>query len=255
MTLSSETLLTVAADRLRALRPELAARLDLSTPAALRDAKAAVTDRATADAHDETLVVTVVGHLSALDWVREACRFALSVPADRAVAWRRSFTRTVYLAGQPDNLRERFAFDHIAADGSVAWAGPATPDATRALRRLLRTFHGARELPTWTPATVEIPEPAAPGPVPHPPRRPPLHRDLYIATAKVTVSDALVQVNHLLAEAVLDGVIAPGDHVTLRPVPRLTGLDMPFAALRVDTDNQRPHELRAYAGLTQETAW
>ncbi|MET9496315.1 DUF6182 family protein [Streptomyces sp. NPDC006552] len=254
MTLSSETLLTVAADRLRALRPEIAARLDLSTPAALRDAKAAV-NAPVADTQDETLVVTVVGDLSPLVWVREACRFALSVPADRAVAWQRSFTRTVYLAGRPDNLRERFAFDHISADGSVAWAGPAPSDTTRALRRLLRTFHGARTLPTWTPTTVEIPEPVTPDPEPRPRHRPPVHRDLYIATAKVTVADALVQVNHLLAEAVLEGVIAPGDHVTLRPVPRLSGLDMPFAALRVDTDNQRPHELRAYAGLTQETAW
>ncbi|MGW5695322.1 DUF6182 family protein, partial [Streptomyces asiaticus] len=68
----------------------------------------------------------------------------------------------------------------------------------------------------------------------------------------VTVSDVLVQVNHLLAEAVLDGLIRPGDRLSLRSVPRLSGSAARFAALRVDTDTQYRHELRAYVGLTDE---
>ncbi|NDK23999.1 hypothetical protein FSY75_05820 [Streptomyces sp. TR1341] len=250
MTLSPDLLLTVAADRLRTLRPELAAHLDLPTPDALREAKDAVMTAGTAGV---TQVVSVVGDLRLPDWVRETCRFALSLPADRRTAWQRSFTRTVYLAGRPDNLQERFSFAYAAPDGSVAWTDPAAPEATAALRRLLRTFRGTHTPAVWNAVTVEIPPPGAPEAEQCAPARPPVHRDLYIATARMTISDLLVQVNHLLAEAVLDGILRPGDRMTLRPVPRLTGLDVPLAALRVDTDAHAPHHLRAYAALTQET--
>lgn len=237
MTISPEFLLTVAAERLRAARPELVARF--STPRDLQAVKAEIaSDRA-----DEALVV-VINRLRLADWVRETCRFVLSLSAEHAELWRRSFTRTIYLAGRPDNLRERFAFDHIAADGSVAWAGPAADPATTTLRRLLKTFSGQRPLNTWAPMVVEVPPGLA--------RRPPVHRDLYVATAQVTISDVLVHLNHLIAEAVMDGLIAPGDRLSLRSVPRLTGLAVPFAALRIDTDIHRPGELQAFAGLTEE---
>ncbi|WP_369393214.1 DUF6182 family protein [Streptomyces sp. CG1] len=248
MTLSPELLLSVAAERLRAARPELAAHLDLSTPDGLRGAKTALAGGEAADLADGALVVTVVGRFRLPDWVRETCRFALSVPAERAEPWRRSFTRTVYLAGQPDNLVHRFAFDHVADDGSMAWAGPAADGRTTTLRRLLKTFSGDRMLSAWAPVTVTVPGPPGAGRG----ARPPVHRDLYIATAGVTVSRLLIHVNHLLAEAVLDGLIIPEDRLTLRSVPRLAGLAAPFAALRVDADPHR-HELRAYAGLTEET--
>ncbi|TPQ18602.1 DUF6182 family protein [Streptomyces sporangiiformans] len=251
MTLSPEMLLTVAADRLRTARPEMAARLDVSTPDALRDAKAAIASREV-DGPADGAVVAVIGSFSLPRWVHETCRFALSVPADRAVPWRRSFTRTLFLAGRPDNLRERFAFDHIADDASSAWVGPAADRTTTALRRLLKTFSGARELSAWAPVAIAVSGPAASG-APSPPSRPHVHRDLYIATSGLTVSDMLVQVNHLLVEAVLDGLIRPADRLTLRAVPHLSGLAVPFAALRVDTDVHRPHELQAYAALTEET--
>ncbi|MYW44061.1 DUF6182 family protein [Streptomyces sp. SID161] len=247
MTLSPELLHSIAADRLRAARPELAAHLDLSTPDGLLGAKAALAGAESADNAGGALVVTVVGRFRLPDWVRETCRFALSLPAERAEPWRRSFTRTVYLAGRPDNLAHRFTFDHVADDGSVAWTGPAADGRTTALRRLLKTFSGDRTLSAWAPVTVTVPGPSEPGPA----TRPPVHRDLYVATAQVTVSRLLVHVNHLLSESVLDGLIAPGDRLTLRSVPRLAGLTVPFAALRVDADPHR-HELRAYAGLTKE---
>ncbi|MEV7520904.1 DUF6182 family protein [Streptomyces sp. NPDC091371] len=248
MTLSPDLLLTVAAERLLVTRPELAGHLDLSTSEALRKAKATLAGGEADGPHNGAAVVMVVGRFSLPHWVQETCRFALSVPADRAGPWHRSFTRTLFLAGRPNNLKERFAFDHIADDGSTAWIGPAPDEATAALRRLLKSFDGTRELPAWAPTTVAIPAPVGESSA----GSRPVCRDLYIATAGVTVSDVLIQVNHLLAEAVLDGLIQPGDRLTLRSVPRLAGLAMRFAALRVDTDTRRPHELRAYAGLTEE---
>ncbi|WP_329214544.1 DUF6182 family protein [Streptomyces sp. NBC_01485] len=245
--LSSEALLRSAVDRVRTARPELADRLDLSSPQALRAARAGFHDAGTVR-HDEVLAVVVIGRLDLPSWVRETCAFALGLTPETQAVWRRSFTRTVYLAGSPPNLRERFAFEHVAADGSVAWAGPAAGSATATLRRLLKAFEASHELSGRPSATVTVPgRPRLPAG-----SRPAVHRELYIATAKVGVTDALVHVNHLVAEAVLDRLIGPGDRLTLRFVPRLTGLGSRFAMLRVDTDVHRPDELQAYAGLTTE---
>ncbi|MGW6910663.1 DUF6182 family protein [Streptomyces sp. NPDC054940] len=241
--LSSAALLRSAVDRVRTARPELAERFDLSSPQSLRAARAGIHGTG-AVGTDETLAVVVVGRLDLPRWVRETCAFALTTAPEKRHAWRRSFTRTVYLAGSPVNLRERFTFDHVAADGSMAWAGPAPGAATATLRRLLKAFEASHELTARPSATVTVPG--------RPRSGPPAHRDLYIATAKVTLTDALVHINHLLAEAVMDGLIGPGDRLTLRFVPRLTGLDARFVRLRVDTDVHRPDELQAYAGLTME---
>ncbi|MER7047621.1 DUF6182 family protein [Streptomyces jumonjinensis] len=261
MTLSPTFLLSVAAGRLRTTRPDLAADLDLTSLEGLRGAQAVLADREAAEHGDRTVVVAVVGDFDLPRWVVDTCRFALAVPAERAGAWRHAFTRTVYLAGRPDSLRKRFTFDHVAEDGSIAWSGPAPEADTESLRRLLKTFSGGRELAAWAPVTVTVPgagpPPGATGRMEGEPHgagtRQPVARDLYIATARVTVADALVQVNHLLVESAMDGTVRPGDRLTLRSVPRLTGLSVPLAALRVDTDPHRPGELRAYAGLTEAT--
>ncbi|MFJ7416063.1 DUF6182 family protein [Streptomyces sp. NPDC098077] len=240
--LSSAVLLKSAVDRIRTARPELADRVDLSSAQALLEFRAGIHTLGAVE--NETLVVVVVGHLDLLRWVRETCAFALALEPEAREAWRRSFTRTVYLAGRPSNLRERFTLAHVAGDGSTAWAGPAPSRATATLRRLLKVFEAPHELTARPPATVTVPGTARSSPA--------IHRTLYIATAKVTVADALVHLNHLLAEAVLDGLIGPGDRLTLRFVPRLSGLDAQFAMLRVDTDVHHPDQLQTYAGLTTE---
>lgn len=270
MTLSADVLLAAAARRIRTARPELDGRLDLSSPQALRAAlseaapsgpaadPAGPPDRTgppgPAAQAEGTLAVCVVGRFVLADWVRETCRFALSLSPERADPWRRAFTRTIYLAGRPDALRERFAFTHLAPDGSAAWVGPGPAAETAALRRLLKAFDARSELGARPPADVEIPGRATAPPATvhhHPGRRDPGHRDLWIATAGVSVTRALVHLSHLLTEAVLDRLVVPGDRLTLRCVPRLTGLTASFAALRVDADVHRPSELQAYAALTE----
>lgn len=112
--------------------------------------------------------------------------------------------------------------------------------------RLLKLFDGTAELPTRPPAVVRVLEDQDPA------GRTPLRRELHVATAQVTVADCLVHLNHLLVEAVLDGIIGPGDQLTLRQAPALPGLPGPFAALRATGLPDRPHQLRAYAALTEE---
>ncbi|MCC3774879.1 DUF6182 family protein [Streptomyces sp. UNOB3_S3] len=232
-----------AAARLAAVRPDLAARHDLATLDGLLAARADVA----AAGGEETVLVAAVVHRFDLDrWIRSTCGFALGLDPERAEAWRRSFTRTVFLAGNPLHLRDRFSFASVADDASAAWTPPGPAAATTGLRRLLRLFTGSAPLSGHSGITVEIP--TAPGRA----HRPPVHRVLYLAAAADrTVAGALVHLNHTLAEGVLDGLIAPGDRLTVRLLPRLAGVLGELEQVRVVTDARSPDRLMAAAGLSK----
>ncbi|TLS44718.1 hypothetical protein FE633_19050 [Streptomyces montanus] len=241
-------MLAVTADRIRVTRPDLVADLDLNSMADLERARTRITDDA---ARQDAVVVAVVREPDLPRWAAQTCAFALALEPARARAWRRAFTRTLHLAGQPLRLAERFRFARVAPDGSVGWTDPLPEADTLPLRRLLKAFAGTQELSPRAPATVQVPHPfeaSAPRCAP----RTPVHRDLYYATARVTVAEGLIHLNHLLAEAVMDGLIGPGDRLTLRPVPRLAGYERTFAAARVEADVHRPRTLQIYAALTEE---
>ncbi|MFJ9820778.1 DUF6182 family protein [Streptomyces sp. NPDC101151] len=238
----AQRLLAATAERIRAARPDLVTGLDLTTMAGLERARTRI---AADDAREDAVVVAVVRSPDLPLWAAETCAYALSLGPGQARAWRRAFTRTLHLAGQPLRLAGRFDFAHLAQDGSVGWTAPLPASTTATLRRLLKTFSAPKELSPHAPVTVRVPHPAG-----HPPaRRAPVHRELYYATARVTVAEGLVHLNHLLAEAVLDGLIGSGDLLTLRPVPRLADVERPFAAVRTETDVHRPDTLQIYAAL------
>ena len=242
--ISQEMLREELAQRIAAARSELAARLDLSSPDGLLAARREIL-QAAQDA--KVLAICVLRSFDLPTWVRATCEFAGQIGPDAAAEWRRDFTRTVFLAGNPSNLVDRFALDHVTEDGSAAWQGPAPVGDSATLRRLLKLFDGSAELPASPPAVVRVGDGRAGE------GRTPVGRDLYVATAGVTTADCLVHLNHLLAEAVLDGLIGPGDRLTVRQVPWLSGLAGPFAALRITDSPNRPTELRVYAALTEET--
>ncbi|MFC8451555.1 DUF6182 family protein [Kitasatospora sp. NPDC057223] len=255
-----------AASRVRRARPDLAGRYDLDTTEGLFEAQQAV---AAGAGEEGTLAAVVVRHVDLAAWARSTCEFALALDPALARPWRRSFTRTVFLAGNPDNLRERFPFAHTGA--GAAWTPPGPDKDTAALRRLLKTFDGPAGPPARPATDILIPAgPATAGPATAGPGpagvgsagpatagpdtgvRASRHRDLYLATAGCTLSEALVHLNHILVEAVLDGLIAPGERLTLRQIPRLTGIEAPFAALRVVAEPHRRGRLKAAAALTEE---
>jgi hypothetical protein len=254
MTTTTQQLIDVAAHRVRRARPELADRWNLSTASGLRAAQVELAAGAAERAAGQATVIAVIADLDLVQWVRETCVFAFSMPSAAAEAWRRSFTRTVFLAGNPVNLRDRFTFTHTAPGARLAWCGPSTRDPAVGLRRLLKEFEGAAPAPAVAATTIALP---ADGTAMH---RAPLRRDLYVATDGINLTGALINLNHLLAEAVMDRLVLPGDHLTLRTVPQLTLPPARFAALRVDFDVTEPHTLpeardalRASAGLTRET--
>src|SRR5689334_22743886 len=105
MKLSQESLLAETARRIGTARPELAARIDLGSITGLRAAQEEI---GSGDGPGEVLATVVVRGLDLADWIRATCAFAMGLPAEAAAAWRRSFTRTVFLAGNPANLLGRF---------------------------------------------------------------------------------------------------------------------------------------------------
>ena len=227
MTLTQEVLRSQVAQRIRVALPDL----DLS-PADLAGMRQA------AAAPSETAVVCVLRRLDLPALIAGTCVLAATLPADQVADWRRSFTRTIFLAGNPDNLRDRFAFHHACPSGAIAWTGPATLDEHAPLRRLLRLFEGSGALPP--PTTVTLPGTGTG-----------VEHDLYLASTGVTVGECLVHVGHLLAEAVFDGLVTAGDRLTVRHVPRLVGMPAPFEALRIAADPDDPDRLRAFAALVR----
>ncbi|MDQ1041712.1 hypothetical protein QFZ75_008214 [Streptomyces sp. V3I8] len=238
--ISQQLLRAENARRIRAVRPELAARLDLLSDAGLAAARAEV---AAAGAEPVVPAVCVLRGFELSAWLRETYVFARGIGGEEAAAWRQDFTRTVFLAGNPAQLRERFVFSHVAADGASAWLGPAPAEQSTALRRLLKLFPATASLPTAAGTVVDLP---ADGPV----GRRPVRHELHLATAGLTLAQALVHLHHLLSEAVLDRVLGPGDRLVLRPVPHLVGVSGPFEALRIGAAPRQPQLLRAHAALT-----
>lgn len=248
--LGQEELRRAAAARLHRVRPDLLDGADADLERLLR-ARDALAEEDGRGAH----AVAVVRSYAPARWIAQACAFGLSLrsrhDAERVVAWRRSLTRTVFLAGDPRRLQRRFDFHHLAPDGSVGWCAPAPPAATAPLRRLLKTLHVPVGAPAIPPTPVLVPDAGRPA------RRAPLRRQLYVATARTPLPRLLVHTHHLLVEAVLDGLVEPGDCLTLHHVPSLGGLRADFAALRVDAEEPPAHgapappRLRAWAALTR----
>jgi hypothetical protein len=229
----------------KALRDRVAERIRLSRPDChgrdLSSNEALLSVQQEADADGGTAAVSVIARFDLASWIRGTCAFAMRLPAEHVPAWRRSFTRTIFLAGNPANLADRFAFVHVDEDRSVAWTAPAPSSASYTLRRLLKLFEGAAALPVRSEFVVRLPGA----------RTGSGRRVLYVTTAGMSISDSVVHLNHLLVEAVLDGQLGPGDELLVRQVPRLAGIGERFDALRIGPDPTNVERLRAFGGLTE----
>lgn len=237
MNLSQQLLREHVARRIARHRPDLARSHDLATVDGLAAVEAGLAEDA------GTAVVAVVRRFELAAWIRGTVAFAAGLDPDLTEPWRRSFTKTLFLAGNPANLAGRFAFAHTDGTGSLAWTAPAPAARHLQLRQLLRAFAGGRELAVDGDVVVDLPGGQAAAPV---------HRVLHLAGPGLTVDRAMIHLNHLLVEAVLDGVVAPGDRLTVRRVPRLVGVPGPFDALRVAVDPAGPGRLHAVMSLTKE---
>jgi len=246
VTISQRLLRRHATMRLRAARPDLAAELDLSTFHGLvegfRMAAAGETAAQSAKpAADPGAATVVLRALELRSWVEGTCAFASSLDPDTATAWRRQLTRTIFLAGNPRNLRQRFPAALVAPDLTAAWFSPADP-LTPALRRLLPAFNCSASLsgPPSTPARLRLESRAT---------RAPRQWEVALATAGTALPGSLIALNHLLVEAVLDGHLVDGDTVTVRPTPTLSGHSADLRCVRAVPDPDDAGRLRAEACL------
>jgi uncharacterized protein DUF6182 len=186
--------------------------------------------------------VAVLRSFDARGFAQSVIDFAAQLPEDARREWLADFTRTVFLAGNPANLAVRLPPSVVGRDGQVAWYAPTSGSRHRELRLLLRLVQG--ELPHAEPFSLDVPGagPEAAG-----------RWRLAVATAGLSLPQYLVHVNHTLAEAVLTGILRPGDRLTVEHVRRLDALPARYAYLRVHRDTEAPDRLRAYACLTEAT--
>jgi len=234
----------------------------------LRACLAAHYDRASGGSTelDDVRAVTLVRDLEPVAFIQDALRFALGLPGELSAPWLRSFTRTLFFAGNPASLAGRLAYRHVADDGAVAWLGPAAPDATRTVSRALRLFQGPGVWPgALPPIGIRVPAtaPAAAAPVTAVPvtAAPAAGTsvELRIACGGVSAAEYLVHLHHVLCEAALRGLVRPGDLMDVAHVPGLDIDDVDVADVihaggagthvRIAQDPAGGGDLRLYAHL------
>jgi hypothetical protein len=182
--------------------------------------------------------IAVVRDLDLAMFVRSAIEFSTGLPAEVASAWHRSFTRTIFLAGDPANLTERHPPAHLAADGAIAWYAPEHPDAYEGLRRLLRPLRGSSGVErSDSVLRVSV--------APNGPRQ----AEMVVAIDGVSLEELLVHVNHLTAEAALTGVLDDVCAIDVRIVDRIEAIDGTCLASRIAPESPENATLRCFAYL------
>ena len=146
-----------------------------------------------------TTALVVLRALRPAAVVAGAREFAATLGVQEAEDWRRSWTRTRFLFGNPANLGPARA-RVTAPDGTAAWLGPVPAGRLPGYARLLKPVSG--RLPDL-PDEVELP---GAGP----------RRVLQVGVSGLGLVDYLVHLHHTVAEAVLRGALRADEPLLLR---------------------------------------
>jgi len=157
-------------------------------------------DPSTAD----TTVLVLLRSLRLADVALGAREFAAGLDPGAAAAWRRSWTRTRFLFGNPANLTPPSRARVIAPGMTAAWLGPFN-SRLPGLSRLLKPVTG--RLPEL-PHDLDLPGTGA-------------RRVMHVAVAGLSLAGYLVHLHHTLAEAVLLGRLRPDEPLRLSHRPML----------------------------------
>jgi Family of unknown function (DUF6182) len=151
----------------------------------------------------DTTVLVLLRSFHLADMVHGVREFAAALEPGAAAAWRRSWTRTRFLFGNPANLTPGNRARVVAPAATAAWLGPFPDARWPGLSRLLKPVTGG--LPEL-PREIDFP---GVGP----------RRVLQVAIAGLTLVDYLVHLHHTLAEAVLLGRLRPKEPLRLSHLP------------------------------------
>lgn len=225
------------------LREELARRIN-----AARIGLEPPTTAGSAEAHDAAHVsaVVVVRDIDVAAFVTGALAHTVALPAAARDAWYRSFTRTIFLAGNPERLQHRHPPDHCTPDGAIGWYAAAELSTYLGLRRLLRAFDGPR-IATDIPATVPLRLPGR-GAAPRRARR------LLVDVAGLGMGQYLVHLHHTVCEAAICGLIGPGDALEVVHVQEIDESVGRWDYARVHADHRDERRLRLYTCLSSPIA-
>ncbi|MFC4146075.1 DUF6182 family protein [Micromonospora mangrovi] len=180
----------------------------------------------------DATVLVVLRALDLVDLVHGTRAFVADLDPADAARWRRSYTRTRFLFGNPSSLGDQHA-PRRSRRATAAWLGPYR-DSTPGVARLLKPVTG--RMPPL-PRTVRVPGIGR-------------ARRLEIAMG-ASVVDYLVHLHHTLAEAALMGRLAPEEPLLLRHRADLADrADSPAAYARVLPDPDAPDGLRLHTWLS-----
>ncbi|MFF6807454.1 DUF6182 family protein [Streptomyces sp. NPDC012616] len=191
----------------------------------------------------ETTVLVVLRAVDLPGLVRGALDFTAGLTHDEADAWRRSWTTTRFLFGNPANLTARAPARVISPGGNTAWLGPFPATRLPGPSRLLKPVAGVL---LDLPDTVEVPGTGPPADA--------TYRELHIAVRDLSFAQYLVHLHHALAESVLMGRLAPGGPLRLvhRPDLDARALDQDPDYARVHQERSDPDRLRLYVSLSSD---
>jgi hypothetical protein len=191
----------------------------------------------------ETTVLVILRAVDLPGLVRGVLDFTAGLTHDEADAWRRSWTTTRFLFGNPANLTAHAPPRLLSPGGNTAWLGPFPSTRLPGPSRLLKPVSGV--LPDL-PDTIDVPgtDSAADA----------TYRELHIAVRDLSFAQYLVHLHHALAETVLMGRLAPGAGVRLAHRQDLDAgtVDQDPDYARVHQEHGDPDRLRLYVSLSSD---
>ncbi|MEU3011410.1 DUF6182 family protein [Nocardia asteroides] len=186
---------------------------------------------------DQGAAAVVVSAFDPVVFIRSSLDFALGLPDEELSNWCASFTRTIFLAGNPTNLESRYEPHRTSSDNTIAWYAPRATKTVLAVRRLLKPLQGPSGVP---PVGFSTRIDAQGADSPH-------VAELLVDVTGLSAEHYLVHVNHVIAESVAVNLISKSTVLHLRHVDRITPADGPFDYLRVAPG--RDGTLRCYSAL------
>lgn len=194
-------------------------------------------------AQEGVSAIVVLSSLDLRTFIDCACSFTSKLSRPQRESWYRSFTRTIFLVGNPANLEERFTFAHVSEDRSVAWMLPAPQGAHVGLRRLLRRFEAPLAPPL--PPRISCPVPGKLS------QRESHSHQLHLDVSGLSTEAYLIHLNHTLCESIIEGLLSAGDGLELIHEDGFSTMAEPRSYIRVHRDMEHATRLRAYAYLTR----